>query len=76
MQVTLNQIPVDEKQVKFIEAKNFIPRGKLKLPAVAQIEQREFFEGFFDFVIGVNGRKLFRVTELTNPARLVIDFKH
>ena len=76
VQVTLNQIPVDEKQINFIEAKNFIPKGKLKLPAVSQIEQREFFEGFFDFVIGVNGRKLFRVTELANPARLVIDFKH
>ena len=76
MQVTLSQIPVDEKQINFIEAKNFIPKGRLRLPAVAQIEQREFFEGVFDFVIGVKGTKLFRVTELTNPARLVIDFKH
>jgi len=59
-----------------IEAKGFIPKGKLNLPAVAQIDDRELFEGFYDFLIGVNGRKLFRVTELTNPSRLVIDFKY
>lgn len=76
IQVTLNQIPIDENQVKVIEAKNFMPKGKLKLPAVAQLDQGEFFEGFFDFLIGVNGRKLFRVSELTNPSRLVIDFKY
>jgi hypothetical protein len=76
IQVTLNQIPVDEKQIKLIEAKNFIPKGRLKLPAVAQLDQREFFEDSFDFLIGVNGRKLFRVSELTNPSRLVIDLKH
>ena len=76
IQVTLNQIPADEKQITFIEAKNFMPQGRLKLRAVAQVEQRELSEGFFDFLIGVNGGKLFRVSELTNPSRLVIDFKY
>jgi hypothetical protein len=76
IQVTLNQIPIDENQVKVIEAKNFMPQGRLKLPAVAQLDQGEFFEGFFDFLIGVNGRKQFRVSELTNPSRLVIDFRY
>jgi len=76
VQVELNQIPVEDKQIQFIEAKGFIPKGKLNLPAVAQIDDRQLFEGFYDFLIGVNGRKLFRVTELTNPSRLVIDFKY
>jgi len=34
------------------------------------------FEGFYDFVIGVSSRKAFRVTELSTPSRLAIDFKH
>jgi len=34
------------------------------------------FEGFYDFVVGVGWPKPFRVIELSNPARLAIDFKH
>jgi len=76
MQVELNQISSDDKQMQFIEAKGFIPKGKLNLPAVMQVDDRALFEGFYDFLIGVNGRKPFRVTEFSDPSRLVIDFKH
>ena len=74
--VSLNMISADETQVRFMDAPGFVPKGKLKLPAVAQVEERTLFEGFYDFLIGVNGRKAFRVSELANPSRLVIDFKH
>jgi hypothetical protein len=51
------------------------PEGKLKLPIIQQI-RGGIFEGIQDFVIGVKAEKLYRVQELKNPSRLVIDFKH
>ncbi|CAN5539432.1 hypothetical protein BH18ACI1_BH18ACI1_15830 [soil metagenome] len=52
------------------------PKGKLKLPAVEQIDDEGYFEGIQDFLIGVKSKKPFRVQKLTNPSRLLIDFKH
>lgn len=51
------------------------PEGKLKFPIIQQISGG-VFEGIQDFVIGVKAEKLYRVQELKNPVRLVIDFKH
>ncbi len=51
-------------------------KGKLNLRAVRQIKEEVWFEGIRDFLIGVKVKKSFRVQELTNPSRLVIDFKH
>lgn len=73
--VNLNSIPVDEDQLKFTEGADFVPKGRLKLPALWEIEAAGFFEGHYDFLLGLRSRRLFRVTELTNPARLVIDFR-
>ncbi len=56
------------------ESQNY-PEGKLKLPVIQQI-RGGVFEGIQNFVIGVKAEKLFRVQELSNPTRLVIDFKH
>jgi hypothetical protein len=69
-------IPTSEEQLKLTEAKGFRPKGRLRMPAVQSVTDMGLFEGFFDFVIGVGSRKPFQVTELSNPARLVIDFKH
>lgn len=52
------------------------PKGKLKLPSVQQINEEVWFEGIRDFLIGVKSKKPFRIQELTNPSRLIIDFKH
>ncbi|HLA96424.1 MAG TPA: hypothetical protein VK612_11940 [Pyrinomonadaceae bacterium] len=50
--------------------------GKLNLPSVLQVKEGDWFEGTRDFHIGINVKKQFRVMELTDPARLVIDIKH
>jgi hypothetical protein len=74
--LTLLQVPADDKQVALSDAESFVPKGRLRLPALWSIDDKELFEGTYDFVAGVSARKPFRVTELSNPARLVIDFKH
>jgi hypothetical protein len=53
-----------------------IPKGNLKLAVLREIKEIEWFEGDRLFGIGLNKRALFRVQELTNPYRLVIDIKH
>ena len=74
--LTLLQVPADDKQVALSDAESFVPKGRLRLPALWSIDDKELFEGTYDFVARVSARKPFRVTELSNPARLVIDFKH
>ncbi len=74
--IALLQVSSDEKQVGLLEAKGFRPKGNLRLPSLWSIDDLELFEGTYDFVAGVSARKAFRVTELRNPSRLVIDFKH
>lgn len=76
MQITFNQIPMDEIQAGFSTGKNFSPEGRLKLPALQEVQEKTLFEGFYDFLLGIRSRRAFRVTELSNPARVVIDFKH
>ncbi len=51
------------------------PKEKLNFPVLMQIEEGGSFEGILDFMIGVKDRKPFRVKELRNPSRVVIDFK-
>jgi hypothetical protein len=76
LMVTLLQVSADEKQVGLLQAKGFLPKGNLRLPSLWSIDDKELFEGTYDFVAGVSARKPFRVTELRNSSRLVIDFKH
>lgn len=73
--VNLNSIPVDEEQLRFTESPDFVPKGRLKLPALWEVEAAGFFEGHYDFLLGLKSRRMFRVTELSNPNRLVIDFR-
>lgn len=53
-----------------------IPKGKLNLPVIAEIREIEWFEGYRPFAVGLAAKKAFRVQQLKNPTRLVIDFKH
>ena len=76
VQVEFFTIPTSEEQLKFTDAKGFRPKGRLRMPSVLSVTDMGLFEGFYDFVIGVGSRKPFRVIELSNPARLAIDFKH
>jgi len=47
----------------------------LKTSAVSEIREAEWFEGVRWYVIGLKAKKLYRVQQLKNPTRLVIDFK-
>lgn len=49
--------------------------GGQNLFNVRDIKAVDWFENFFSFAIGLSEKKAFRVQELTNPARLVVDFK-
>ncbi len=72
MLINIYGIGVDDPPCKL---KNY-PKKKLNFPALMQIQEEVWFEGIQDFIIGVKGEKPFRVQELKNPSRLVIDFKH
>ena len=76
IQIEMFVIPFDEQQGKFYQSRGFSPKGKLIMPSLRQIEDKGEEEGFYDFLLGVSSRKVYRVTELSNPARLVIDLRH
>ena len=76
LQVNLSVIPADEEQARLSQQKNFIPKGRQKLRSVWEIEETGLFEGYYDLLLGISARKLFRVSELSDPLRLVIDFKN
>ena len=76
MQVALSVIPGDEEQLRLRDQTDFIPKGRVKLRSVWELDEATWFEGYYDFLLGIAGRKPFRVTELSNPLRLVIDFRH
>ncbi len=77
LQVEMFTIPTSEEQLKFTEAKDFRPRGQLRLTTVKSVTDQGLFEGFYDFVIGVSSRKkAFRISEMSTPSRLVIDVEH
>lgn len=48
----------------------------VNLPNLRQLVQTCDFEGHVTWVLGVGSPKRFRVTELTNPSRIVVDVKH
>ena len=76
LQINFFVITADEKQLQLSEAKNFAPKGRLRMSTLQSVKDKELFEGYYDFLMGVSSRKPYRVTELSNPSRLVIDFKH
>lgn len=49
---------------------------RVNLSTIIEFKQVEDFEGVVSYALGLSGRKPFRVTEMSNPARLVIDIKH
>lgn len=48
----------------------------VNLPNLRQLVQTCDFEGHVTWVLGVGSPKRFRVVELTNPSRIVVDVKH
>jgi len=76
VQVNLNLIPTDEEQMRLREQDSFMPKGRLKFRSVWELDEAGLFEGYYDFLLGIRARRQFRVSELSNPLRLVIDFKN
>ena len=70
--ITLQTLPYPDDE-KLAGAK--IPEGKLNLPVISEVREIEWFEGDRPFAVGLKARKLYRVQQLKNPTRLVIDFK-
>lgn len=50
--------------------------GKQDLPVLKDVRTVDWFENYFSFVAGLKHRRPFRVQELSDPVRLVIDIKH
>lgn len=48
----------------------------LRLPVLKELQSTCDFEGEVEWVLGVSSPNRYRVMELANPARLVIDIKH
>jgi hypothetical protein len=76
IELELMMIPYDEEQNKLARHRGFVPKGDLKMPSLRQIDNKGTFESVYDFLLGVTSRKVFRVSELSNPSRLVIDLRH
>lgn len=49
---------------------------RTRLPLVKELQSTCDFEGEVEWVIGVSSANRYRVLELSNPRRLVIDIKH
>lgn len=49
---------------------------RVNLKTVIEFKQVEDFEGVVTYALGLSRKKPFQVTEMLNPARLVIDIKH
>ncbi|MGB7924162.1 MAG: hypothetical protein WCF57_13045 [Pyrinomonadaceae bacterium] len=49
---------------------------RVNLSTIIEFKQVEDFEGVVSYALGLSRKKSFRVTEMSNPARLVIDIKH
>lgn len=60
--------PPENYKLQFLEK-------ELKMPVIQEIKNSDWFEGSLAFAIGLRAKKLYRVEELSNPARLVVDFK-
>lgn len=73
LSINMRTLPYPDEEDKIPEAQ--IPTGKLNLPVISEITQIEWFEGDRWFVVGLKAKKLYRVQQLQNPSRLVVDFK-
>jgi hypothetical protein len=73
IEVDFQMMPYPEPEDKIADV--VLPKGNQKLPIFNEVKEIEWFEGYRSFAIGLNAKKQFRVSQLKNPTRLVIDFK-
>jgi hypothetical protein len=72
--INLQTLPYPEDDSKDADIKLPTRTGGMKL--FNQMKEIEWFEGVRFFAIGLDAKRPFRVTELKNPNRLVIDFRY
>jgi hypothetical protein len=53
-----------------------LPTRSPDMRSFVEIKETEWFEGVRFFLVGLEAKRPFRVQELSNPYRLVIDFRH
>jgi hypothetical protein len=51
------------------------PKEKLNMTVVNEIKMSNWWEGVLSLAVGLKAKKLYRVEALSNPSRLVVDFK-
>jgi hypothetical protein len=74
VEVTFYPVPYPEDN-DFKDVFLEMPKEKLKMPVIQEIKNSDFFEGYLAFAIGLKARTVYRVQQLSNPARLVVDLK-
>ena len=56
--------------------KVLIEQNKVWMPLIREVKPVEWFEAELRYVVGLKKETPYRVQVLTNPTRLIIDFKH
>lgn len=72
--INLQLLPYPETDSKYADIK--LPARARGMKLFNQMKEIEWFEGVRFFAVGLDAKRPFRVTELKNPSRLVIDFRY
>jgi hypothetical protein len=72
LQITLNNTVAHDEDGSTVADRNPMPG----FPTLLEVEGTCDFEGIVGWAAGLDSMQPFRVTELSSPARLVIDVKH
>jgi hypothetical protein len=75
VQISLYPISASDENIEANE-KRLAGQNKVKMPLIREAKPVEWFEGELLYVIGLKRQAPFRVQVLSNPTRLVVDFKH
>jgi hypothetical protein len=75
IEISLSPILYSEKNYNTPVARIGTGRNPLRTPLISDVWSLGWFEGELMFAVGLNARRPFRVQMLSNPSRLVIDFK-
>ena len=74
IEIAFYPIRSSEEDVEVYE-KLVTVQGRAKTALIADMKTFEWFEAELGYAVGLKRKTPFRVMELSNPARLVIDFK-
>jgi hypothetical protein len=76
VEIALN--PVTQSSDKNIQAseKRLAEQNRLGMPLIKEVRRVQWYEAELRYVVGLKRAAPFRVRVFSNPARLVVDFKH